>query len=113
MVAPMTLSPACFSTGMLSPVSADSSTEDVPSSTTPSTGTLSPALTISTSPSWTSSTGMTLSTPLRSTVAVLGARSMSFVIASEVLPLARASIVLPMVMSVRIVPADSKYSSII
>ena len=109
----MTVPPACFSTGMLSPVSADSSTADAPSSTTPSTGTLSPALTMSTSPGCTSAAGMMCSVPLRSTVAVLGARSMSFVIASEVLPLARASMVLPMVMSVRIVPADSKYSSII
>ena len=52
-----TLSPICFSTGMLSPVRADSSTEEKPSMTIPSTGTDSPALTIRVSPNCTSSTG--------------------------------------------------------
>ena len=113
MVAPMTLSPACFSTGMLSPVNADSSTEEKPSITMPSTGTDSPAFTTSVSPACTSSTGTVNSCPSRSTVAVLGARFINLVMASEVLPFARASSVFPNVISVRIMPADSKYKSII
>ena len=112
-VAPMTLSPICFSTGMLSPVRADSSTEEEPSITMPSTGTDSPAFTISVSPACTSSTGITTSCPSRSIVAVFGARFISLVIASEVFPFARASSVFPKVISVRIMPADSKYKSII
>ena len=112
-VAPITLSPICFSTGILSPVKADSSTEEAPSTTTPSTGTASPAFTISVSPACTSSTGIVISCPLRSTTAVLGAKFISFVIASDVFPFARASSVFPNVISVRIMPADSKYKSII
>ena len=42
-VPPVTIEPGSFSTGMLSPVSMDSSTEERPFSTTPSTGTRSPA----------------------------------------------------------------------
>ena len=45
MVAPMTRSPGCFSTGIGSPVTIDSSTALEPSSTTPSTGTFSPGRT--------------------------------------------------------------------
>ncbi len=42
----------------------------------------------------------------------MGVRSIRRVMASDVLPLARASRNLPRVMSVRIMPADSKYKSI-
>ena len=49
-VPPMTGSPGSFSTGMGSPVSIDSSTVLRPSSTTPSTGILSPGRTRSRSP---------------------------------------------------------------
>ena len=49
-VAPITGSPARFSTGIGSPVTIDSSTALVPSSTTPSTGTFSPGRTRSRSP---------------------------------------------------------------
>ncbi len=107
-VAPVTQSPRPFSTGTLSPVMADSSTAAEPSTTTPSTGTDSPARTITRSPTRTSSVGTSVSSPSRTTVAVLGARSMSAAMASVVRPLARASKYLPSVMRVRIMPAESK-----
>ena len=56
--------------------------------------------------------GISTSTPFRRTLAVLGARSMSRVMAWLVLPLDRVSRYLPRVMRVRIMPADSKYRSI-
>ena len=52
-VAPMTRSPAAFSTGSDSPVSIDSSTAEAPSMTTPSTGTRSPGRTRTRSPTTT------------------------------------------------------------
>ena len=48
--------------------------------------------------------------PSRSSVAVLGVSFTRLFIASVALPLARASSVLPTVISVRIIAADSKYS---
>jgi hypothetical protein len=72
MLAPMTLSPGPFSTGMLSPVSMDSSTAVRPLATSPSTGIFSPGLTRRMSPSSTSSIGISTSAPSRTTVAVLG-----------------------------------------
>mmetsp|Transcript_30376 Transcript_30376/g.60960 ORF Transcript_30376/g.60960 Transcript_30376/m.60960 type:complete len:236 (+) Transcript_30376:1040-1747(+) len=45
-----TSSPGCFSTGRASPVRLLSSTDDVPSTTTPSAGTLSPVLTLTRHP---------------------------------------------------------------
>ena len=110
--APVTLSPAALSTGILSPVINDSSTDDSPSTMTPSTGTLLPGFTISISPTLTSSTLTSFSSPFLSTTAVSGAISISFDTASVVLPLLRASRNFPTVMSVSIVPADSKYISI-
>jgi hypothetical protein len=50
MVAPITVSPARFATGSGSPVIMASSTEVVPSRTTPSTGTFSPGRTRRLSP---------------------------------------------------------------
>ena len=50
MVAPITLSPFCLVTGKDSPVIMDSSTDEAPSITSPSTGMISPALTITVSP---------------------------------------------------------------
>ena len=90
-VAPMTAAPGPFSTGRLSPVSIDSSTDDCPSTTTPSTGTLSPGRTRSRSPASTCSMGRSISSPPRMTRAVRGARPISFLIAALVCPLARAS----------------------
>ena len=52
-VAPITLSPECFSIGIDSPVTIDSSTELSPSSTVPSTGIFSPGRTRSLSPTFT------------------------------------------------------------
>ena len=112
-VAPVTLSPAVFSTAILSPVIADSSTAPFPSTITPSSGIVCPALTTTISPTCTSSAGTVTSAPLRITDAVFGERSMSFSIACDVLPLARVSRYLPSVMSVTIIAAPSKYKFII
>ena len=57
MVAPVTGSPAAFSTASGSPVSMLSSTDERPSTTSPSTGTFSPGRTRSRSPTRTSSSG--------------------------------------------------------
>ena len=105
----MTVSPGCFSTGMLSPVMAASSTLVVPLMITPSAGMLSPGRTTISSPSTSSSAGMTTSAPFRMTAACFGARSISFSMALDVRPLDRASSHLPKVIRVTIIPADSKY----
>ena len=110
-VAPMTLSPVFFSAGMLSPVSADSSTEALPSVIIPSAGMTEPALTMSISPAQTSAAGISSSLPSRSTTALFGERSISALIASVVFLLARASKYFPRVMRVSIIPTDSKYRS--
>ena len=103
-----TESPARFVTGRLSPVSAEVSTEELPSRTVPSTGIFPPGRTITTSPAATSAIGSVCSSPFRMTVAVFGARSSRRVTASVVFPFERDSKYLPTVTSVRIVPADSK-----
>ena len=97
-VAPMTVSPGCFSTGIDSPVSIDSSTDELPCSTTPSTGTFSPGRTRTASPTWTIATGTSRSTPVgwpfsssSTTRAVLACRPISRLMAALVWPLARAS----------------------
>ncbi len=87
MVAEETTSPSALSTGMDSPVSDDSFTALVPESTTPSTGIESPGRTMKVSPDTTSSTGITLSFPFRTTVAVFGAIFMRLFRASVVFPL--------------------------
>ena len=107
-VAAETSSPACLSTGMLSPVRADSSTALMPSTTTPSTGMLSPGFTAKKSPAKTSSTDTSVSTPSTILRAVFGASFMRLLRASVVLPLDLASSILPTVMRVRIMAADSK-----
>ena len=56
-VAPMTSSPGPLATGIGSPVSSDSSTAEAPSTTSPSTGILSPGRTRSRSPTATVSSG--------------------------------------------------------
>ena len=111
MEAAATLSPTPLSTGMDSPVRALSSTAEAPSTITPSTGMDWPGRTTIRSPTRTSSTGISVSTPSRRTLAVLGAKSIRRVMASLVLPLERVSRNLPRVMRVRIIPADSKYKS--
>ena len=111
MAAAATLSPGPLSTGRDSPVRADSSTAELPSTITPSTGMDWPGRTTMRSPTRTSSTGISTSCPFRRTAAVLGARSIRRVMAWLVLPLERVSRNLPRVMRVRIMPADSKYRS--
>ena len=106
-VAPTRRSPGTLSTGMLSPVIADSSTAAAPSVSTPSAGMACPDLTTAISPLSSSSIGIATSAPSRSTTAVRGARSIRRVMASDVRRLARASKNLPSVMRVRIIPADS------
>ena len=107
-VAAEIVSPTALSTGMDSPVSAASLTAELPSSTTPSTGTASPGRTMKTSSFCSSATGTLRSAPSRSTVAVWGASFMRLLSASVVRPLDLASSILPTVMSVRIIAADSK-----
>ena len=108
MVAPMTASPAALSTGRLSPVIMLSSTEERPSTTRPSTGTFSPGRTRNRSPGTTSLTGTSRSTPSRTTRAVFGCKPISFLIASLVRPLARASSSLPVTMRVMMTAEVSK-----
>ena len=110
-VAPVTLSPGCFSTGRLSPVSMDSSTADEPAWTIPSTGTDSPGRTRTRSPTWTCATGTVSCSPSpRNTVAVLGCNWASRRIASVVLLFARASSKRPSRIRVIITAAVSKYT---
>jgi len=108
MVPPVTRSPAPLSTGTLSPVIMLSSTDETPSTITPSTGTRPPGLTITISPGATSAAGTSISAPSRTMIAVSGCRFMSFLIASEVLPLARASKYLPRSTSVMTTADASK-----
>ena len=112
-VAAISTSPAAFSTGTLSPVIADSSTTVVPDTTVPSTGMLCPGFKSTVSPTTISSSPTTTSFPSRRTVADFGVRSISFLIASPVFPFDFASKYFPSVISVRIVPADSKYISML
>ncbi|KAF5032031.1 hypothetical protein DSECCO2_621520 [anaerobic digester metagenome] len=90
-VPPTTPSPSRLSAGMGSPVIIDSSTELSPPTTVPSTGTFSPGRTRRMSPTTTSSMGTSTSRSLRITVAVLGRRPIRLLMASDVLPFARAS----------------------
>ena len=107
-VAADTMSPTSLSTGMLSPVSADSFTALFPSIIQPSTGIFSPGLTTKISPFFTRLTATVFSSPSISTTAVLGARFIRPLSASVVFPLERASSILPTVISVSIIAADSK-----
>ena len=109
-VAAETVSPSDLSTGMLSPVSADSSTAVVPSVITPSTGTFSPGRTAKMSPTAISSIGTVTSLPSTILHAVSGASFISDFKASVVRPLDIASSIFPTVMRVTIIAADSKYS---
>ncbi len=110
-VAPATRSPAVFSTGMLSPVSIDSSTALSPSTTSPSTGTFSPGRTRTRSPTATSSTGTRTSSPSRTTRACLAPSSSSARIAWPARPRARASNQRPSERNAISRMAVSKYSS--
>ena len=109
-LAPVTLSPTFFSTGILSPVSIDSSTDVWPSTTTPSTGILLPGFTIIISPTSTSSIGISISWLPFTIKAVLGWSPISFLIASPVLPLDLDSKYFPSNIKAIIIPALSKYN---
>ena len=69
-----TSSPGALSTGMLSPVMTDWSTAVVPSVTTPSTGTVSPASTRTSSPAWTCPASTSTKPPPRRTRARCGVK---------------------------------------
>ena len=111
MLADITVSFFSLKTGILSPVRADSSTDELPLSTIPSTGTRCPGRTTTMSPTRTCSTGISTSSLLRITTAVLGAKSIKCVIASDVRLFDFASRYFPSVISVRMVAPDSKYKS--
>ena len=100
--------PSCFSTGILSPVRADSSTVPLPESTTPSAGIRSPARMRKISSFCNSSIGMSVSFSSLTTVTKAGASVESERMASAVLFLALSSRSLPTDTSVRIIAADSK-----
>ena len=107
-VAPITRSPSPLSIGILSPVSILSSTAELPSIITPSTGILSPGRTITTSPTTTRSMGMSLSSPLRTTRAVFTCSPINFLIAAPVRSFARTSNSLPSLMRVIMTAEVSK-----
>ncbi len=92
--------------GILSPVIMDSSTAEFPSTIIPSRGIFSPGLTTIISPTSTFSMGISASIPSLMTLAVFGCSPISFLMASEVLPLAMASKVLPSSIRV-IITADA------
>ena len=111
-VAPVTLLPGVFSTGIGSPVSMDSSTELEPSTTTPSTGAFSPGRTRRRSPGLTRSSGMSCSLPPgRIRRAVLGARSSKARIALPVRVRADSSSTWPSSTKAVITAAASKYTA--
>ena len=106
---PVTRDPAVFSTGSGSPVSMDSSTEEAPSVTVPSTGIRSPGRTRRRSPLRTSATGISVSEPDRTTHAVSGASFISSRIAPDAFRRERDSRNFPSIISATIMPAVSKY----
>ena len=82
--------------------------EEMPSTTTPSTGTFSPGFSKILSPISMASTGISLSSPSLITVATSGVRSMRDRMAPEVLCLALASKNFPRSIKTTMVAADSK-----
>ena len=95
-VPPITGSPALFLTGMGSPLIMDSSMALLPSSSVPSTGTLSPGRTRSRSPDVNSSSGTSRSSPRpKIFIAVGGASSRSARKALDVDPRALSSSTCP------------------
>ena len=103
----MSVSPTPFSTGILSPVSMDSSTVVAPFTITASSGMRLPGFTRMCWPFLTSPVSTSRSVPSSRTTAVSGASSMSFRMASEVFPLLRLSIYFPSITSVTTTAADS------
>ena len=109
-VPPVTTSFSFLSTGRGSPVSMDSSTDDMPSIIIPSTGILSPGRITTISPSFTAEIGTCFSSSFSSMVAVLGTRPISFFMAPPVLPFVLASSSLPNLIRVIITADVSKYT---
>jgi hypothetical protein len=108
-VPPTTRSPDCFSTGIGSPLTIDSSTALLPSRTMPSTGIFSPGRTRTRSRTRISSSATELVLPSGSTrIAVFGARSSSARIESPLLRRARSSSTWPTRTSVTMTAAGSK-----
>ena len=111
-VAPINLSPARLLTGMGSPVSIDSSSALLPSTTMPSTGTFSPGRTRSRSPTCTLASGTSSSVPSAAMrLAVLGARPSSDLMAAEVCDRALSSSIWPNRVSEMMTAAASKYTA--
>jgi len=107
MLPPVTPEPSSFSTGVLSPVSIDSSADVVPLVTVPSTANRSPGLATTSSPTCTFEAGTVFSLPSRITVARGGARESSCRMALPALAFDLASRKRPIVIRVIIVAADS------
>ena len=111
-VAPMSVSPTRLVTGSGSPVSIDSSSALLPSTTTPSTGTFSPGRTRSRSPTWTCESGTSDSVPSGAIRrAVFGARPSSDLIAAEVCERAFSSRIWPSSVNEMMTAAASKYTA--
>ena len=107
MVAPITVSPTDLVTGMDSPVTIDSSIEEEPLVTSPSTGSFSPGRISTMSPTRTSSTPTSSSAPSRATRAVRGCSPIRARIASPVPAFAFVSSSRPSRMRVMITPTAS------
>ena len=108
-VAPMSLSPTRLVIGSGSPVSIDSSTALLPSTTSPSTGTFSPGRTRSLSPTWTWVSGTSSSWPSAAMRrAVFGARPSSDLMAAEVCERAFSSRICPNSVNEMMTTAASK-----
>ena len=88
---PTTASPGPTSTGTGSPVSIDTSTAELPSSTTPSVAIFSPGRTTNRSPTRSASVGTRVSTPARSTATSFAPSSSSARSAAPACRLDRAS----------------------
>jgi len=101
--------PGTLRTGIASPVSNDSSTEESPSSTTASTGTWSPGRRRRRSPGFRSATGVSDSvSPRSSRCAVAGARAIRARRASPARACMRASSAWPRLMRVRMLTDSAK-----
>jgi hypothetical protein len=111
MVAPMTASSSRLVTGIGSPVIIDSFTGELPDRTVASTGTFSPGRMMISSPTATSSMGISDSAPSRTTRAVRACRPRRARIASPVPAFALASSSRPNKIKVMMTPTASKYTS--
>ena len=106
---PITASPTSRDTGNDSPVNIDSSIDDAPETTTPSTGTRSPGRTRNSLPTMTSLKGTSFSTPSEETNrAVVGCKPSNARRADPVLERARNSSICPSNVNEMIITASSK-----